>query len=676
MMKQFQLITIDVWDTLLRRKCHPDAIKIHVSNFLLNNYFQRLKPEYHDASKLMQERQAAEGRIGIYYRSSGMDDEYNLHEVYRQWLEVVFISAEDSGSIIDTLETVELQQEKHVIYADPQIETFLAAYSSPSRIFVSDFYMSAAKLMELIRHVGLDRLVDRGYSSCDHYLNKRSGRLFGLVHDKEGVGASATLHIGDNLHSDVRMPKTLGIESLAYLPKAESDLRATLKQKFEERGNSIAELLSMHGGSTSVPAGLSGIEQRLYEYGLTCAPLLVGFMLFVMEQAIRQGHEKVYFFTREGEFFKCVYDALRDAQPLGQQTPPSEILEVSRLATFAPSLRAFTPEELMRIWNLYGTQSIAALFKSMNVDPAGAITHLSRHGIDPEEPIRYPWLDQRIIALFNDPLLCEFLSNEVGKNKNSLMIYLEQKGLSAASRKAAIVDIGWRGTIQDNLAYLLPECQFDGYYLGLEKFLNIQPVNCSKAAFGPSLNQAEWAYLPDFFRAVAPVEMLCNSPNGSVIGYKVSGHSAAAERIVDAAENAVFYRHVKYFQKGVIASVAGIAEMISIHAIASNELRPLAVKIWQEIIRTPNSSVAIAYFQLNHNEQFGLGGFEDKRSRIPISCWGKALLSPQGMREFVLQLEATGWPEGYLARSNLLFVWSAIKFLRKLRKYYLGNWNR
>ena len=676
MMKHFQLITIDVWDTLLRRKCHPDAIKIHVSNFLLNNYFQRLKSEYRDPWKLMHERQAAEGLIGAHYRSTGMDDEYKLPEVYRQWLKVVFVAEENLDPIIEILETVEVKQEKHVIYADPHIEAFLAAYSSQSRIFISDFYMSAENLMELIRHVGLDHLVERGYSSCDHYLNKRSGRLFGFVHDKESVGASSTLHVGDNLHSDVRIPKTLGIEALAYLPKTESDLQSKLKATFKFRDKNIAGLFSKLRISEGQPLSLTGTDRQLYEYGLACAPLLVGFIFFVMEQAIRQGHERVYFFTREGEFFKSIYDHLRDAQPLGQQAPASEILEVSRLATFAPSLREFTPQELMRIWNLYSTQSVAALLKSMNIDSTDVDIHLSRHSIDPQLPIRYPWLDQRIIALFNDPLFCDFLSTEVGKNKQLLLTYLEQKGLSASSQKAAIVDIGWRGTIQDNLAHLFPECQFDGYYLGLEKFLNTQPTNCTKTAFGPNLNQAEWSHLPDFFHVVAPMEMLCNSPNGSVIGYKANNHGVIAERIVDVAENAIFDSHVKYFQKGVIASVADIAEIIRIHAIASKELNSLAIKIWDNIIKSPNPGVSIAYFRLNHNEQFGLGGFEDKRNRIPIRHWGKALLSPKGMRELVIQLEVIGWPEGYLARNNLLFVWSGIKILRKIRKQTLKGFRK
>lgn len=670
-MKNFKLITIDVWDTLLRRKCYPDEVKIHVGNFLLNNYFHKLKPEYRIAKQLLLARQAAEGLVGLHYQSSGMDDEYNLSEVFRKTLETVFLSTDDLTSVIEILELIEMQQEKYVVYADPQIDIFLKKYSTTPRIFVSDFYMSAEKIMELIKHVSLGHLVDRGYSSCDSYLNKRSGRLFGLVHEKEGVDVQSTLHIGDNLHSDVRIPKKLGIESLAYLPKAESDLRIKLKKEFEDRDSAIAELINVKRNLSLIKKDSSGIEQKIHDYGFSCAPLIVGFMLFVMEQAIRQGHEKIYFFTREGEFFKSIYDALRDLQPLGQYAPPSEILEVSRLATFAPSLRSFKPEELMRIWNLYGTQSIAALLKSMNVDSVGAINHLDRHSIDLQEPIRYPWLDERIILLFDDILFCDFLSIEVEKNKKSLMIYLEQKGLSKKSKKSAIVDIGWRGTIQDNLAYLLPECNFDGYYMGLEKFLNIQPANCNKVAFGPNLNQGEWAHLSDFFRVVAPVEMLCNSPNGSVIGYEVNNDFALAERIVDAEENIIFHNYVKNFQEGVIGSVSELSEIIRIHAITSSELRPVAIEIWKKIINKPNAAVALAYFQLNHNEQFGLGGFENKRHRISMGYWGKALLTVQGAREFVLKLEATGWPEGYLARSNLLFVWSTIKYLRKLRRHSL-----
>jgi FMN phosphatase YigB (HAD superfamily) len=665
---QFQLITIDVWDTLLRRRCHPDAVKIYVSNFLLNNYFTDIKPEYRDSSRLTIERQSAEARIGQHYRSLGMDDEYGLLEVYRHWLQVVCCTSEHLESIVHTLERVEMEQEKHVIYADPDIEKFLESYTSSTRVFVSDFYMGSEKLLALMKHVDLGHLVDRGYASCDYYLNKRSGRIFQFVLEREDVDAASVLHIGDNLHSDVRVPQKLGIESIAYLPKTESASRAALGKAFEERQKSIIEVAQQQKIAQMQGCTEAGYARELYEYGLYCAPLIVGFVLFVMEQSIRQRHQKIYFFTREGEFFKTVYDVLLKRQPLGQLAPTSEILEVSRLATFGPSLREFTPVELKRIWNLYSTQSFAALLKSINVDLGAANEHLMRHGIDPEESIRYPWMDQRVLDVFNDPAFIGWLSNEVGVNKRSLLRYLEQKGLSASSRLMAIVDIGWRGTIQDNLAFLFPNCQFDGYYLGLDKFLNEQPENARKTAFGPDLNKTESGQLSELLRAVAPLEMLCNSSGGSVIGYNVTGGCAVAERVVDSAEDAVIDRYVSHFQRGVVDFAIGFSETIRTHAISAEELRPMAVEIWRSIISKPSPAVVMAYFQLNHNEQFGVGGFKDKSSRIAISHWCRALTSPKGLRDLAIQLEETGWPEGYLARRNLLFVWSAIGRLRNFKR--------
>ena len=182
-----KLLTIDVWDTILRRKCHPDAVKVHVSSHLLNNYFAIIRPEYRDSMKLFQERQAAERKIAANLLSSGMDDEYRQLEVYREWLQIVLSNKDSIDAITITLESVEIEQEKHVIYADPGIETFLTSYPCRDRVFVSDFYMSAQIIADFVKHAGLGHLVDRGYSSCDHYLNKRSGRFFRLVLEKENV---------------------------------------------------------------------------------------------------------------------------------------------------------------------------------------------------------------------------------------------------------------------------------------------------------------------------------------------------------------------------------------------------------------------------------------------------------------------------------------------------------
>ncbi len=40
------LISIDVWDTLLRRRCHPDEVKLHTARVLSLRHARRVRPWY------------------------------------------------------------------------------------------------------------------------------------------------------------------------------------------------------------------------------------------------------------------------------------------------------------------------------------------------------------------------------------------------------------------------------------------------------------------------------------------------------------------------------------------------------------------------------------------------------------------------------------------------------
>lgn len=69
-----------------------------------------------------------------------------------------------------------------------------------------------------------------------------------------------------------------------------------------------------------------------------------------------QGTKKIYFFTREGELYKEIYDAM--AAVSKRIYPKSYPLRVNRLATFIPSLREISTRGLVRPRNQYPIQSI------------------------------------------------------------------------------------------------------------------------------------------------------------------------------------------------------------------------------------------------------------------------------------------------------------------------------
>ncbi|MBL8965131.1 MAG: HAD family hydrolase, partial [Phycisphaerae bacterium] len=317
------------------------------------------------------------------------------------------------------------------------------------------------------------------------------------------------------------------------------------------------------------------------------------------------------FFTREGEFFLEIYRRLAARNVLGVPAPEAGLLQVSRLATFAASLGAFSPDELMRIWSQYSVQSIGALLASLGMAPREFAEAAARFGLQLDDPIRYPWQDARVLAFIADNALRNAAESHIERRREELLAYLADAGVWPHSAHMHIVDIGWRGTIQDNLAHLLPQTEIRGCYLGLSRYLNRQPANTVKGAYGPNLNETDGdSGLLDF---VAPIEMLCNSAGGSVREYRLGADRVEVVRQVDPDENAVFNACARHFQAGVFDSIPFWADFLRTHAYTATDLRPLALERWREIIDRPPAFLARAYFRLKHNETFGVGAFEDKR---------------------------------------------------------------
>lgn len=641
-----ELLTVDVWDTLLRRRCHPDGVKLHVCRYLSLRWGDRLDPVCRDPWLLLRLRQQAEKDIGEAKRSQGFDDEYGHREVYRRWLELAGCRFDQQAgvtfaSLMHELECAEIGQEKYVSYVDPGIRRTLRQLSARRTLFLSDFYLPATAIQELLSHHGIDEIVSEGLVSCDVGFNKRSGRLYKHLREYSGVPPDRHLHIGDNAWSDVKAAREAGIHAMHFQPAEEHRRRLAREADFHDRQVALrnaAEALFRQ----PLPPQAGAVD--FYRFGRRCSPLLVGFVLMTMERAVSDKVEALYFFTREGEFFLDIYRRLADREVLGFAPPRAALLMVSRLSTFAGSLRDFSTTELMRLWNQYSVQSLQALLKSLAMEPDEWAVAAERHGLDLISPILYPWQDPRVEAFFDDAEVRARVERHLAAKREALLGYLASVGIDEKSRRIGVVDIGWRGTIQDNLAHALPGLELVGYYLALNRFLNVQPANVRKEAYGPNLNESET--LDALLDCVAPIEMLCNSPNGSVEGYESTARGMEAIRHVDEEENQVHAEHVRHFQAGVLDSVPYWAEFLQTHAYSSMELKPLAMEIWSRIIQNPPPSLTEAFFRLNHNEVFGVGGFMDKRRMIGTGEVLLALVSRRRRVQVQAFLSSFGWTPG------------------------------
>jgi FMN phosphatase YigB (HAD superfamily) len=656
----YKLITIDVWDTLLRRHGHDDSSKLASAYHLSLNYHHLLSPAYGDYWAIYRERCAIEARIA--QEKHADDGEYVIDNVLTRLCERVIKPEHQAtaAAIAASLSRFELAFEIDHTYPDPDIVKTLFQYPAEQRYFLSDFYMPAESIQALLAYHRLNHLVDGGFSSCDTGCNKRRGNLYPYVHATLGISPEEHLHIGDNPQADIAMAQQHGIDTVHYLPEPQHARRTEKIPFLTDRKALFSHVAhTVQSQLSSTIAARPTTEQAAYLLGIQSAPLYIGFMLHIAEQAMIERLESVYFFTREGEFFIQVWQQLfPDSRLQGMTLPPTSTLAVSRIATFSASLNEVSTQALMRLWNQYSTQSIHALCKTLDIDPDIIAPFCTRYHIDMTEQIVYPWTDRRVQALFDDPAFIACVSHHIAQRKHALQGYLSDAGF-CSHQHVGIVDIGWRGTIQDNLAHVCPDIKLHGMYLGLQKYLNQQPVNCTKSAFGPDANVSTQEQ--HLLHTVSMLEMLSNSPFGSVTGYTEDAQGCQrARRLVDAEENSVFYGFTHHFQQGVLAASQLWASYIDQYVVSSQELRAPALRLWEKHITTPHHALTTAHTTLHHNELFGVGGFITKDRPPGFFDVIVGIVSGNRRRKVIRFIQQTPWPASLWSRTDLSFAHKAL----------------
>ncbi len=601
----YKIRTIDVWDTLLRRDCHPECVKLATALHVFLGQDVNFRQPYQDHWAIYQVRIDVECRLAEAARDAGHDDEYEIVNVMRCWLEAILTESFDEH-LPERLADYELTVESHRSFKDPDIEDFLKQYPAEMTIFLSDFYMTSARLKCLLEHKGLNRLVLDGVSSCDVGVNKRSGALFKYVHETYGVDPHEHVHIGDNVWSDVQSPKQLGVEGISYVPDQSHSARLERESLFASREILFQSMRKRSADALEARAHTMGATEAVaFRLGVEAAPLFIGFSLCIAEQAISQRLDRLYFLTREGEFFRRIFENIFPKHELvGHRLPEHADLEVSRLSTFAASMNEISVDELNRIWRLYRSQKINGLFATLGLQCVDFIKLLDEIGLQPTDVIDRPESNEALARLLRTPVFCDAVKESIEKQRNLLNEYLIDKGLGT-NEKIGVIDIGWRGTIQDNLALILPETSIHGMYLGLRSFINPQPSNVTKCAY--VADESMDVDTGRLFEAFAVLEMLCSSSKGSVEKYeRVNGTVIPCRNSLDD-EECSYKEFTMHFQDGVAMAAEIWAPYLERYVVTSAELREYAIHIWEKLSLTPDPDIAKHFMKTPQHDIFGFG---------------------------------------------------------------------
>jgi predicted HAD superfamily hydrolase len=193
------------------------------------------------------------------------------------------------------------------------------------------------------------------------------------------------------------------------------------------------------------------------------------FVWTVIARAQERGWDRLFFAAREGHLFRALYDRL--IARLGAPSLPSSYVYVSRLSTALASVRGFGEREILIGLSKGASRSVRELFQAFELwEPAVEERTRAAGFGDPERWIRDAH-DARFRRLLDDAALQSLIDERARAARARLKRYFVAEGLAQAKRPA-LVDIGWSGTIQNNLARAFagdPElAPLDGIYFALK----------------------------------------------------------------------------------------------------------------------------------------------------------------------------------------------------------------
>lgn len=588
-----KIISFDIWDTIIKRKCHPEEIKLHTANYIMLKYENELKEKYKDIYEILKLRDEIEANICQENKKAGNDDECRIIDVFKKLQEEIF--KEEIEDISEELLREEIEQEKRAIYINPEILPIFEKYKDLKMYCISDFYMSADNLKELLDHLQIPVKIEKIYSSADYLLNKRTGNLYQKAEEEIGVKPEDHIHVGDNQYSDIDMAKSLGIETIKTT-KTEFNFVPEKGRKFE------FDLSCVKKEETSK-------ENKLFNAGVDLAPLLYFFGYSIVEYAIKNNIDTVYYQTREGETFIKIHELIQKNNPFGVKLPKCDIMEVSRMATFSASLKEFSIKELLRLWSQYRVQSMKALFKTLAIDIAPYKEFMGRYDINPEENIVDPWFDLRVQRLCADKEFTSKIQVELDRKRSELLEYFKnKKGIIDDDKPMFIVDIGWRGTIQDNLAHIFKNKKIGGYYLTLYDFYNLQPENTYKISYLDDKNIRN----NEIASIITLLEWIYNPGTGSVIEYK----QGEAIRKAKTEETDIVKKYIMPLQEGMMAGAEIINEYMKYHPYEAKETKTYVYDLIRKIKTNPSKELVEAYYSMVFNDTFGTAEYVEKDDKL------------------------------------------------------------
>ena len=219
------------------------------------------------------------------------------------------------------------------------------------------------------------------------------------------------------------------------------------------------------------------------------------------------------------------------------------------------------------------------------------------------------------------------------------------------------VDIGWRGTIQDNLAYIFTNKTIGGYYLTLYDFYNLQPENTYKISYldDEKIRDNEVASM------ITLLEWIYNPGTGSVIEY----NNGKAVRKAKNEETKIVEEYIKHMQEGMLEGAKIINEYMKYHPYQAEESKKYVYELLRKIKTKPRKELIEAYYSMVFNDTFGTAEYVEKEDKL-------SAIEKINIFKCRNLLRKETWKEAFIIHNNLGYM-NALTGVKGIIRKLLGK---
>ncbi len=591
----FEIYCFDYYDTIARRRVEPEYVK-KIWCKEIKDFF----PIPQKVGELYAIRNKLEAALCTENEKNGYDLEFR----YRDLATGIY----ESLGLADTVASepfcrraveIELEIECRVqtLCEDVVSEIKRLKASGKKIICISDFYTPGDFLCELLEYHGIRDLFDGIYVSSDLLVTKRSGRLYDYVLERLEAPAEKICMVGDNKWSDYEMPMQKGMSACHLDRGLFQESYRDFKAKQEAPSYVEQELEKIY----------RGCHRDQYEdlaFALYC-------FIDKLYGRLRKGQIKdVFFLSREGEFLKKIFDRYQEKRiRRGIEPIKSHYLMVSRKATFIASLKPLEEEGFEMIFRQYVNISLYDFLSSLGFEEEiqkeiGAQLQVDIHEKQNDLP-----RTQLYDTLRRNPCFVQSYEKLRIEQKQNFSEYLRSFGADYEKDGMCLVDVGWKGTIQDNiLMFFGEEVRILGLYLGLVAPGKIHPNNLKEGLLftsipGPQRN----FYVYDENKSV--FEVMLGASHGSADHYVKTGQGISVATSEKKEEKELFHNVISPMQKGIFRCVESIDDVLIDHSFDKEELEKFTAKAHARLVFFPRKEQIDLFYRIYHYENFGVFEF-------------------------------------------------------------------